>query len=124
MVFVNRTTELAALERWWDATDTSLCLVWGRRRVGKTALLQQFGVGRRCIFHTGGGRPEADELAGLSRQAGEHDHTKLRDLAQRPFTSWDDALEWLHARQRLCLDASQIWASRSAPAKGSRMPRE
>jgi AAA+ ATPase superfamily predicted ATPase len=84
-------------------------MLWGRRRVGKTALLQRFAEGRRTVFHTGAGRPAAGELAQFSRQV---DHVaryeaahpgirtapgRLRDLAARPYTDWDDALDDLAA---------------------------
>ncbi len=72
-----------------------MALVWGRRRVGKTALLNTFAKDRRTIFHTGGGRPAHDELRILSRAAAPILGTGIRDLLDRPFTDWDDALESL-----------------------------
>lgn len=96
MQFVNRADELQALEAWWDVRGARLGLIWGRRRVGKTALVERFAAGRRAIFHTGAGRPPADELAVLSRAAapivGDSD---LRDLGERPFADWSDALDAL-----------------------------
>jgi len=91
--FVNREEELAALQRWWETPDTRPAVVWGRRRVGKTALLQRFADGRRAVFHTGAGRPAQAELALLARQVAATVPGQLRDLAARPYVDWDDALD-------------------------------
>jgi AAA+ ATPase superfamily predicted ATPase len=95
--FVNRQEELAALGRWWEGRSPGMALVWGRRRVGKTALVERFATGKRLVFHTAGGRPVADELAILSAAAAGACEGGLRDLGARPFTSWDDAFETLAA---------------------------
>ncbi len=95
MKFVNRDTELDALESWWDRSGSALGVVWGRRRVGKTALLQRFAESRRTIFHTGSGRPAVEELNVLSRASAPLLGDGIRDLAARPFTDWTDALETL-----------------------------
>jgi len=96
-MFVNRHDELDALDRWWR-DGRRPAVVWGRRRVGKTALLQRFTDGRRAVFHTGAGRPEAGELAQLARQAAAAAPGGLRDLDARPYVDWDDALEDLAQR--------------------------
>lgn len=93
--FVNRTEELAALERWWLSPDSRLAIVWGRRRVGKTMLLQRFARTKRAVFHSGVGRPVLDELRVLSEAADALKLDSVRDLRSRPFVSWDDALDWL-----------------------------
>src|SRR5665648_303685 len=98
--FVNRVDELAALERWWNATDGRLAIVWGRRRVGKTMLLQRFAQHRRAVFHSGAGRPVSDELRVLSEAVAALTLTCARSLADRPFTSWDVALDWLADQTR------------------------
>jgi AAA+ ATPase superfamily predicted ATPase len=97
MAFVNRDRELTSLERWWASPQGSLGLVWGRRRVGKTALLQRFAETRRSVFHAATGRPPAQELQVLSRAAAPALASGLRDLGSRPFESWDHAFESLGA---------------------------
>jgi AAA+ ATPase superfamily predicted ATPase len=82
-----------------------MAIVWGRRRVGKTALLQHFAADLPSVFHTGAGRPAAAELAALSRAAAPLVGAGVRDLSIRPFADWEDALEALahEARNRRIL---------------------
>lgn len=94
-MFVNRERELADLQAWWSAGNPRLGLVWGRRRVGKTALVQEFAGERRTVYHTGAGRSARGELVQLSRQAQAAGLGALRDLGTRPYLDWDDALEHL-----------------------------
>lgn len=95
--FVNRSEELASLGSWWEGVAARLAIVWGRRRVGKTLLLHRFAEHKRVLFHTGAGRPVADELRLLSHSASAIGIGGLRDLTSRPFSDWDDALESLAA---------------------------
>lgn len=105
MSFVNRERELAQLRSWWSSPGAGMAIVWGRRRVGKTALLQHFASDLPSVFHTGARRPAAAELAALSRSAEPLLGTGPRDLSTRPFADWEDALETLaqEARSRRIL---------------------
>lgn len=110
-MFVNRTKELGVLQRWFELPHGRIALIWGRRRVGKTALLNAFAAQHRTIFHTGAGRPARDELAILSRAAAPVLENTMRDLARRPFADWDDALETLAqaaSKQRLLLVIDEL----------------
>ncbi len=97
MVFINRVKELAALEHWW-ANDRRAGVVWGRRRVGKTALLERFSAHKRCVFHSGAVRGELEELRLLTLSVAAVDRTGTRDLLARPYTNWDDAFDDLAQR--------------------------
>jgi len=101
-MFVNRSTELALLEDWWSPSPAGrIALVWGRRRVGKTALLSAFSADRPTVFHTGAGRPARDELRLLGAAADPVCAQRgARDLARRPLADWDDALEFFAACAR------------------------
>lgn len=94
-MFVNRRAELEQLEAWWSRREASLAVVWGRRRVGKTALIQHFAKDRAAVFHAGGGRPASAELAALSRAAQPLLGDGLRDLTAHSFPDWDYALDAL-----------------------------
>ncbi|NAZ80269.1 ATP-binding protein [Kineococcus sp. R8] len=95
--FVHRTSELDELTRWWRDPALGAALVWGRRRVGKTALVQRFtemAAPGRTLFHTGAGRPRPAELQQLSR-AVPPALLGVRDVASRPFADVDDLLDHL-----------------------------
>jgi hypothetical protein len=92
MRFINRTDELSTLRAWWDRPGARPAIVWGRRRVGKTALLQHFAVqtGAPVIFHTGTGEAPGAEIASFCRQAAVALPDAQRDIAAEPYREWRD----------------------------------
>jgi uncharacterized protein len=98
MAFVGRDDELAQLAHWWEDANDRPALVWGRRRVGKTALIEQFASRlRRVVFHTAAGDPVASELRRLAASVRLADLQGLRDLEANPYHDWRDALDHLAA---------------------------
>ncbi|MFE3449746.1 ATP-binding protein [Nonomuraea sp. NPDC059194] len=95
MYFVGRHEQLARLREWWEDPYPRPALVWGRRRVGKTALLREFASDKRTVFHTGGGRTPHRELEELSFRAAASLTSATRDLRSRPYRTWDEALDSL-----------------------------
>jgi AAA+ ATPase superfamily predicted ATPase len=99
-MFVNREKELGALRRWWSAGEP-LALVWGRRRVGKSWLISHFADEvPEAVLHTGGSRSLAQELRVLSSTVTRAGLAGTRDLATRPYSSWDEAIDALVAAGR------------------------
>jgi AAA+ ATPase superfamily predicted ATPase len=96
---LGRQRELAELASAWERTATGepqLAVVWGRRRVGKTFLLNHFAEGKRSIYFTAT-RQDTDErqlhrFAGaLREQLGE----EVADLAPSTFPTWEAALRFV-----------------------------
>lgn len=56
MIFVGRRHEMAKMERLYSNEGSSVCAIYGRRRVGKTALIQRFCEGKQHVFLTSMGR--------------------------------------------------------------------
>lgn len=94
--FVNREQELTALQR---ACSPGMAVVSGRRRVGKTALLDTFAATQPAIFLPGTRAPVAEAMRRLEervRQIAPPAPGDLLDLGH--LQSWDSALGYLLAR--------------------------
>lgn len=99
---------MAALEAWWNrrGAQAGMALVWGRRRVGKTWLVAAFAEGRRGVVHLAAGRPAGAELRVLSAAVERAGLAGTRNLLERPYADWDDALDALSSaatRERVLL---------------------
>ena len=98
-LFIGRGAELRSLEDAWEQPGSSLVLVWGRRRVGKTRLLGRFADGKRAVFYGATQQAPAAELAAFSdaaRRALAPSGTDL--LAHGDFPNWVSALDYLAAQ--------------------------
>jgi AAA+ ATPase superfamily predicted ATPase len=103
-LFVGREAELKALATAYAATQGQLVLLYGRRRIGKTYLLQRFSEGRRAIFYQATRQAEPIELARFTAEV------EAAQLGTLPpgyvFPTWETALEYLDERaggQRLAV---------------------
>ena len=67
MDFVNREQELGFLRRHFSSEKAELLVIWGRRRVGKTFLLQHFARGLPVIYHMGVRTTPVESLNRISR---------------------------------------------------------
>ena len=67
-MFIGREAELNRLERMYSSDKLEFATVYGRRRVGKTTLINHFTKGRRCIFFACQKSSIADNLTELSAQ--------------------------------------------------------
>lgn len=61
-MFIGRERDLAVLEELYQSRKPELYVLWGRRRVGKTELLQQFCQGRRAVYFLAAQVRERDNL--------------------------------------------------------------
>ncbi|MCI6530833.1 MAG: ATP-binding protein [Mesosutterella sp.] len=85
--FFGRTDELAALREACAGRPSRIVVLCGRRRTGKTALIQKFCGGRRVFFYTAGAWKDAFQLAQFSRAAG-----RFCGSPGVAFPSWQAAL--------------------------------
>ena len=64
--FIGRDRELGVLGEFADSDEAELFVLYGRRRVGKTELLQRLCAQRRAVF-VGRGVPLVANQAGLDQ---------------------------------------------------------
>ena len=66
-MFIGRKEELRKLEKLWHSEKFQHPVIYGRRRVGKTALIREFIKGKESIFFTGIESSGQQNLENLSR---------------------------------------------------------
>lgn len=102
-MFIGRKRELEALERLYRTERFQFPVIYGRRRVGKTALINQFIQGKDAIYFTGVESNEKQNLENFSKSIWAH----MADSGEAPvFASFQAALEYvfqLSEKQRLIL---------------------
>lgn len=93
MEFFNRVDDLAALQDHWDATASGgqFFVLWGRRRVGKTELLNLFASDKRAFYFEATDTTELTQLRNLSEELAQTSGNEL--YREAPFPSWTAALE-------------------------------
>lgn len=98
-VLIGRATELAILQNRYDRAGGQLALVYGRRRIGKSFLLEQFTHGKPAVFYQATQQAEEAELESFTRAVqpivgGEYLPEGYR------FPSWENALNFVQERNR------------------------
>lgn len=89
-MFIDREAELGQLENLYRSGRAELFVLYGRRRVGKTELLQAFCGDKPHLFFVATLSSDADQLAAFSQAIWRYTH----DQAPEGFTfpSWEAAL--------------------------------
>ena len=121
-MFIGRTDELAKLKREANKSKASLLVVRGRRRIGKSTLLEQFGQEFPRCFIFQGLAPRKNlvnkhQLQTFARQFSEH-----FDLPEVVFHNWHEALSELAKRTAkgkvlIVLDEISWMASKRHPSQ-------
>ncbi len=110
MKFVGRQRELDTLERLYGAPGFQMPVVYGRRRVGKTSLINQFVEGKRAIFFSARESTAKENLVALSKaiaefaESGNFGSFELTDKPVAVFPAFEDAFSYvfsLASQQRL-----------------------
>lgn len=102
-MFIGREREIASLERLYRSDQFEFAVIYGRRRVGKTALITQFIGDKRAIYFMGVESNVAQNLENFSKSIIEFETGIQSDTT---FVSFQAALEHvfeLAEKERLIL---------------------
>lgn len=89
-LFINRTEELGFLEAEYARDSSSLVVIYGRRRVGKTELSLKFAAGKPAVYYL-------SQKLDLERQVEDFLEKAAEQLGtyQPKITKWDAALRFV-----------------------------
>lgn len=119
-MFVGREEELATLQNLYGSNRFEMLVLYGRRRVGKTALLEEFCASKPAIMFTAQAQADGDNLTDFSRA--------IASFFGMPestpsFASWMDALNYVGEKAKeanLILVFDEFpYAAKSNPALAS-----
>jgi AAA+ ATPase superfamily predicted ATPase len=91
-MFIGRERELQTLNGRYNSGKFEFLPIYGRRRVGKTALIQKFIEGRKAIFFTAVESSESQNLRGLSSAIYEFANSVAADLSFDSFGAAFDSV--------------------------------
>lgn len=91
-MFIGRTQELAMLNRLYASERFEFAVIYGRRRVGKTALINEFIGGKKAIYFMGVESNAKQNLENFSQSIIE---CNTGITANTSFASFQDALEYV-----------------------------
>jgi uncharacterized protein len=97
-MFVNRAAELEWLKARWRAENAQLLIVYGKRRVGKTALLKEALQGKSGVYFLADRRPEREQLREVAARLGGHFTDPF--IARKGLATWLEAFEYLATHLR------------------------
>ena len=91
-MFIGRNTELKTLDKLYRSNKFEFAVIYGRRRVGKTALINEFSKDKDTIFFTGVETNAKQNLENFSRCIMEYQTGFALDSS---FASFQAALEYV-----------------------------
>lgn len=105
-MFIGRTRELNELNNLYKSDKFEFAVIYGRRRVGKTAIINEFVKDKKSIFFTGVETNARQNLENLSKCILEY---QMGTNVNTSFASFQDAIEFvfelsLKERIILCID--------------------
>lgn len=108
-MFLCRNDELGRLNALYEEGKPQCVAVYGRRRVGKTALINEFTKGKNAIFFPALNTTARDNLIALSRSIQNHMFPGVKNAPVYPsFDTAFDAVDSVARKERLILVIDEL----------------
>lgn len=102
MIFFNREKELQFLENKWQRPDAQFLVLWGKRRIGKTALVKEFIKDKPHVFFLAESTSDKEQIKRFSLLLGDFFQEPL--LRTRGFSTWEESFQYIKEKgQRFVL---------------------
>lgn len=92
-MFIGRQVELGLLDDYYNSDRSEFCVLYGRRRIGKSTLLEKFTENKPSFFYLAGREPKRLQLKRFVRELGKTVSDPL--VGKTAITEWDEALTLL-----------------------------
>ncbi|MEW6294979.1 MAG: ATP-binding protein [Candidatus Diapherotrites archaeon] len=96
-MFIDRVDEVRLLEKLYNEGTPKLVVLYGRRRVGKTALLNEFARRHKALYLVARQESEKEQLKKMSEEASAFFHDVF--LKSNPFQNYDSLFIYLAEKQ-------------------------
>lgn len=121
--FVNRIKEREFLEKEYNKKDSSFIVVYGRRRIGKTALLSEFIKNKDALFFLATEESETENRNAFTKKVAEYTNNQLLENAK--ISDWETLFTYLasfepNKRKLIIIDEFQ-YIGKSNPTFISRL---
>lgn len=88
---IGRSDELKRLEQMYQSNKFEFLIMYGRRRIGKTTILQEFSKKQETLFFSAQEKNDTLNLRDFSKAAQQYfDHGFIAD-----FANWEDAFDYI-----------------------------
>ncbi|MCM1525448.1 MAG: ATP-binding protein [Ruminococcus sp.] len=119
-MFIGREKELSTLERLYSSNKFEFAVIYGRRRIGKTALINKFIEGKKAIYFTGVESNEKQNLENLSKSIIEYSSGIAADTTFRSFQEAFEFVFKLSEKERIILAVDEYpYVARSSKSLAS-----
>jgi len=92
LMFVGRLKELEVLDTMWEQSTFQMMVLFGRRRVGKTALLDEFSKDKNTLYFTARQQTTQNNLRDFSHAIQRFFHLPEGIFS---FNTWQDAFDFI-----------------------------